>query len=329
MLLAHHLFDAAWSTPIRRLLEHAACFAFPWLAVLFLPIGFLAGTLYPSMKQRALFWIVSAFCLGTWALVSHRLRRWSLEQDVAGTALCARRMRAWSAAGAMPFAITITLASAFWIEAVSGAWRSSIYGVWYFAASAWAAIPSIYLIAFALRQFGPLRDVLRDRHLYFLGSLSLAFTLFYAYISYSQFFIIWNGNLPEETSWHLARAHGGWRTTAWVLILGHFLVPFLLLLRNDWKSNPRLMLPFCAWAWLMHYSDLQFQMMPPLHPLGPTCSGSDIACLALFAGIFCEVLRRAFQNHAPYPVRDPRLAEALGIHAPPTTDIATAPQRSQ
>lgn len=327
-LAAHHLCDAAWSAPIRRLLEHTACFLFPWLAVAFLPVGFLAGQIYPAQSgSRALFWVASLICLGVWTVMAHQLRRRSLEQDAAGTAICALRMRAWSAGGAAPAALALALASALWIESVSGAWRSTIYGAWFFAASAWVALPTVYFLAVALRRSGHLREVLPDRTLFFLGSLMLAFTLFHAYISYSRFFIVWNGNLPAETAWYAARGQGNWRAVAILLIFGHCVAPFLLLLRNDWKSRPALMLPFCAWAWAMHLLDLQFQIMPALHPGGPANLWSDAACLALFAGAFGEVLRRALMKSSPYPMRDPRLAEALGIHAPPTTGIATASQR--
>lgn len=326
LLLAHHLFDAAWSTPLRRVIEHTACFAFPWLAALFLPVGLLAGTLYPG-TGRGLFWAVSAVCLGVFGLLSRKLRRWSVEQDASGAALCSRRMRAWSARGALPYALALTVAAGFWIEAVSGAGRPAIGGVWFFAASAWVALFTVYALAVALRRAGPLRGVLRDGHLYYLGSLALAFTIFWAYISYCRFFIVWNGNLPAETGWEIARGQSGWRTMGLWLIVGHFAAPFLVLLRSDWKSSPRVMLPLCVWAWAMHGCDLEYQIMPALHPDGPCLTGSDAACLALFAGLFWEALRRALLKSAPYPARDPRLAEALGHHAPPTTGIATAPQR--
>lgn len=329
MVLTHHLFDASWSVPIRRLLEHLACLSFPAMAVLFLPVGLLAPKIYPQGGvTMPAFWITALFCFSVWAILSRRLRHWSLEQDATGAAECTFKMRRCSAVGVVFFAVTLTLASVVWMEAASREWRSTIYGVWYFAASLWVTFPTVYLLAAFLKR-GPLSAVLRDEQFYFLGTLSLAFTIFYAYIAYSQYFIIWNGNLPAETFWYAARQQGGWKGLGALLLIGHFFVPFLLLLRIDWKLKLRVMLPLCLWAWLMHFCDLQFQIIPVLHPDGPRGLGVDVACFLFFAGVLAETARRYFNAHPPYPQRDPRLAESLGIHLPPTTDIATAPQRAK
>ena len=333
VVLIHHLCDASWSVPIRRFCEHIACLSFPALLALFLPIAVLAPKIYPQLTVSLgsgplwQFCGVSLLCFICWGFLSHRLRYWSLQQDVTGTALCTLKMRTYSATGIFIFASTLTLAAIFWIKGLSPGWPSTIYGAWYFAASLWVSYATIYVIAVILQRSGSLRSVLRDEQFYFLGSLFLAFTVFYGYIAYSQYFVIWNGNLPEETVWYTLRERGHWKMIGLLLVFGHFLVPFLALLRIDWKLKLGVMLPVCAWAWLMHFADLQFQIMPVLNPEGPTNLWVDFSCLLFQGGILTRSFLLSMSQHPAYPQRDPRLAEALGIHLPPTTDIATAPER--
>lgn len=336
LTLMHHLFDAAWSTPIRRVLEHLACLAFPTMTVLFVPIALLRPQLYAGLSpdstgglSSSTFWWVSGGCLAIWGFLSLRLRRLSLGQDKTGDAAITWSMRRYSIVGVFLFAITLTLAASVWMEALAAQWHSTIYGVWYFAACMWITCPTVYVVAALLARSGPLKSVFREEQRYYLGTLSLAFTIFYAYIAYSQFFIVWNGNLPNETFWYIARQGGGWATLGWIIILGHFVVPFLLLLRIDWKLRLKLMLPLCLVMWVVHFCDLQFQIMPAIQPAGPQRLWANVACLLFVAGILSLAFRRSYIAHAPYPMRDPRLAESLGLHLPPTTDIATAPQRAK
>jgi hypothetical protein len=331
LVLMHHLFDAGWSVPLRRFCEHLAALLFPWLAVLFLPVAALAPRLYawmgkpgtadhPALQARwplftpAGFYLASAFCFLAWGVVAHNLRRASLEQDRTGAVACTYRMRRWSGAGIVLFALTLTLAAQLWMQGLMCEWFSTIYGVYYFAGSVWVALGVVYLITLILKQSGILEPVLHEHQFYFLGSLMLAFTVFYAYIHFSQYFVIWNGNLPEETFWYVRRERGAWRAVGLILIFGHFLLPFLALLRIDLKLSFRWMAPLCVWIGLMHYVDLAFNIMPVLHPEGYAFRWCwlDAACLALMGGVLARAFGAAFRRHAPYPVRDPRLREAMG-----------------
>jgi hypothetical protein len=330
LVMAHHLFDASWSVPIRRLCEHVAAWLFPWLALMFLPVALLAPRIYRWMQaadpgaDHALrakwplftplgFYLVALFCFGAWWVVSRQLRAWSLRQDQDGSAECTRQLRRWSAGGMFAFAPTLSLAAVMWMMALQHEWCSAIYGVYYFAESVWTAIALVYFAAIVLRRAGILAPVLGDRQFYFLGSLLLAFTVFYAYIHFSQYFVIWNANLPEETSWYVLRERGSWRYVGLAIIFGHFLLPFLALLRIDLKLKSWWMAPLCVWVWLMHYVELAFNIMPVQQPDGFCWRWVwlDFACLAFMAGLFIKLLARDFARHAPYPIRDPRLSEAL------------------
>jgi hypothetical protein len=338
LVLAHHLFDAGWSVPIRRFCEHIASMLFPWMAILFLPIAFLAPTLYgwmhedpkydPSLKAKLPlftmpgFYIVAVFCFLVWWILTNRLRYWSLKQDETGAALPTYRMRFISGLGVFFYAITLTLAAIVWMQALQFQWFSTMYGVYYFAGSTWLTLATAYVITMILDRRGVLTEVLHEHQYYFIGSLMFAFTVFYAYVTFSQYFIIWNGNIPEETFWYVLREKGTWWYIGMVIIFGHFFVPFLALLRIDVKSRFSYMLPLCAWAWLMHWVDLSFNIMPVLHPNNFALSWMDVGCWAFMAGLLVTVFLKKYASTPPFPIKDPRLVEAMGLYHPVPTQIS-------
>jgi hypothetical protein len=348
LVMVHHLFDASWSVPTRRFCEHLACLAGWPMLVLFAPIAVLAPKLYEWMDKlghpdHALaakfplftmkgFYIASAVCFGIWWLFTNRLRHWSLEQDKTGAVLCTRRMRVYSALGIVLFALTLTLAAIVWIKGLMYEWASTMYGVWYFAAGVWTTLATVYVITMILQRTTPLREVVRENTYYMIGSLLFAFTVFWAYISFGQYFIIWNANMPEETFWYVLRENGTWWFTgAIIIIFGHFFVPFLALLRIDVKLKLAVMLPLCAWAWLMHFVDLEFQIMPSLHPNGvfhfafPFVTRGllvDAACMMFMGGLLAKLFLWSLARHPVYPLKDPRMAEAMDVYVAPASAVA-------
>jgi hypothetical protein len=348
MVMMHHLFDASWSVPTRRLCEHMSCLLFPTMFILMLPIAFTAKSIYPWMATLAhpdhalkskypLFTMPGYYVLilaifGIWWLYSNRLRHWSLRQDETGGADCTHRMRFYAASGVVLFAVTVTLASIVWMKGLMDEWYSTMYGVWYFAASVWVSLPTIYVITLVLQRVGPLRNLVREHTYYMIGSLFFAFTVFWGYVSFAQYFIVWNANMPEETFWYVLREKGTWDVVGkYVIIFGHFFVPFLMLLRIDWKLKLRIMLPLAIWAWLMHFVDIEFQIMPSLHPDSILTSGLvvDFACVLFFIGVLMKVFIASLNCHPVYPLRDPRMAEAMGVYVPPLSHISIAPERAK
>jgi hypothetical protein len=339
LVIAHHLFDAGWSVPIRRFCEHIASLFFPWLLFLFLPIAGLAKHLYawmrknPQYMDHALkakkslfnmtgFYITAAFCFFIWWLLSSRLRYWSLKQDETGAAQPTYKMRFYSCIGIFLFAITLTLGAIMWMKALEYQWFSTMYGVYYFAGSTWVMLATAYVITMILDRQGVLTDVLHEHQYYFIGSLLFAFTVFHAYVTFGQYFIIWNGNMPEETFWYLVREKGTWWYVGLVIIFGHFFVPFLGLLRIDVKNVFTYMVPLCLWTWLMHYIDLSFNIMPVLHPNGFVLHWLDIGCWLFMAGVLSWRFLIEYNRHPPYPIKDPRLVEAMGYYHPVPTQIS-------
>ncbi|MBM3879115.1 MAG: hypothetical protein FJ387_05280 [Verrucomicrobia bacterium] len=341
LVLVHHLFDAGWSVPIRRFCEHLACLLAPWLAVLFLPIAVLAPTLYGWMSvadphadhalhakwplfTKPAWYAVTALCFGVWWWLSSRLRYWSLRQDQTGAPECTYKMRRYAGGGIFLFALTLTLAAILWMKGLMYHWFSTMYGVYYFAASVWLTVATVYIITMVLKRTRTLEAVLHEHQFYFLGSLLFAFTVFYAYIHFSQYFIIWNANVPEETFWYVIREQGTWFYVGLVIIFGHFFVPFLALLRIDLKLTFGWMLPVCLWAWAMHYLDLAFNILPVAHPDGYPWQWAwlDLACTALIGGLLAKAWLKSLHRHPPYPLRDPRLAEAMGHVHPVASPIS-------
>jgi hypothetical protein len=340
LVLVHHLFDAGWSVPIRRFCEHIASMLFPWMALLFIPIALLAKTIYPWMtanpetdhalaaKQPLFttpgFYIVAAASFLTWWFISNRLRYWSLEQDKTGAALPTYRMRFYSGIGVILYAVSLTFGAVMWMKSLQYQWFSTMYAVYYFAGSVWMTLATVYIITVILDRLGALSEALHEHQYYFLGSLLFAFTVFYAYIHLAQYFIIWNGNMPEETFWYVVREQGTWWYVGLVIIFGHFFIPFLALLRIDVKSNFSLMLPLCLWAWAMHWVDLSFNIMPIPHPNGFPFAWLwlSLGCFAFMAGLLAMVFLRKYAAHPPYPIKDPRLIEAMGFFHPVPTQIS-------
>lgn len=341
LVLVHHLFDAGWSVPIRRSCEHLACLLVPRMALLFIPVALGARVLYGWMNvadphgdpalaaklplfTRPVWFAAAVFSFLVWGWLSNRLRHWSVEQDKTGAADCTYRLRRYSAGGVFLFAITLTLASILWMKGMTHQWFSAMYGVYYFAGSVWVTLATVYVLAVVLQRSGALAAVLHARQFHFLGSLMLAFTVFYAYIHFSQYFIIWNANVPEETFWYVIREKGSWFHVGLVLIFGHVLIPFLALLRVDLKQALGWMIPLCLWAWLMHYVDLSFNILPVRHPDGFPFAWMWLhgACLAFMGGLLAKGFVRDFRRHAAYPIRDPRLLEALGRHHPVASTLS-------
>lgn len=347
LVIVHHLFDASWSVATRRLCEHIACLLGPPMLVLFLPIAFLAKTIYPWMREvhpdhavvskyplftMGGYYVVAALMFGIWWLYSNRLRYWSLRQDETGSAECTYRMRFYAASGVVLFAVTLTLAAIMWMKGLMSEWYSTMYGVTYFASSVWMTLPAVYVITLILQRTTALRNLVKEKTFYMIGSLFFAFTVFWAYVNFAQYFIIWNANMPEETFWYVLREKGTWDAVGkYVIIFGHFFVPFLMLLRIDFKLKLITMLPLAAWAWLMHFIDLEFQIMPAVHPQTILNPGllSDLGCVLLFVGILMKVCIGSVSRHPVYPLKDPRMAEALDLYVPPTGGVSIAPQKAK
>jgi hypothetical protein len=343
LVMVHHLTDAGWSVATRRVCEHLAALLFPWLAILFVPVALFGKHIYSWMTiadprgdtalnarlpvfTPAGFLAASAIFFGLWWLLSSRLRYWSLKQDETGGAQCTHRMRFHSGWGMVSFALTLTFSGVLWMQAVQYQWFSAMYGVYFFSSCVWAALAAVYIITALLQRQRILDRVLRDNQFYYLGLLFFAFTVFQAYIEFAQYFVTWNANTPAETFWYLIRENGSWWWVSLLLIFGHFLLPFFALLPVKAKSNFKIMLPVCAWALAMNFVDLSFNILPALRPHGYPFEWIllQLGCLAFMGGFLSRAFLKNFNRHAPFPQKDPRLLETMGIRYAPPEEISGA-----
>jgi hypothetical protein len=342
LVMVHHLTDAGWSVGIRRFCEHIASLLFPWLAILFLPVALLGPKIYKWMTLDSAtnnlvaakapvftlpgFWITSAIFFGIWWLLTSQLSRWSLKQDKTGSSECTRKMRFYSGWGIVAFALTLTFSGVLWMNATSYQFFSCIYGVYFFSDCAWIGLATVYVISAILLRQRILSPVLMQNYFYFIGMLLLAFTLFSAYTEFAQYFVVWNANMPEETFWYLIRERGNWWCLSLILIFGHFFIPFFVLLPEKIKMNFKVIIPVCLWIWLMHALDLAFNIFPALHPNGYPLKWFwlPLGCLMFMGGFLGNVFLKKFNAHPPYPQRDPRLLEAMGVSQNAVSDLVDA-----
>jgi hypothetical protein len=140
-----------------------------------------------------------------------------------------------------------------------------------------------------------------------------AFSVFWAYIAFSQFFLIWYGNLPEETLFYLHRWEGSWKPVSFFLAFGHFVVPFMILVTQAAKRNPKVVGALAAWILVMHYLDLYWLVMPVLHHEGFAFGWMDLTCFLFVGAAFLAVFARIFAARAMIPVGDPRLSESMAL----------------
>ena len=158
--------------------------------------------------------------------------------------------------------------------------------------------------------------MLHDHQFYYLGVLFFGFTVFQAYTEFAQYFVVWNANMPTETFYYLIRENGSWWWLSMILIFGHFLVPFFVLLPLSAKTNFKVIVPVCVAAWFLHLADMAFNILPALNNEGYPFKWLWLpaGCVLFMGGFLAKVFLRKFLSHPPYPQRDPRVLEAMGVH---------------
>jgi hypothetical protein len=270
-----------------------------------------------------------------WALLARFFLTRSLQQDRSGDVELTRRMERLSPAALLLLALTMTFASIDWLMSLEPEWFSTIYGLYYFSGAVVGFLAVLILAAMLLQAAGRLnvggisgfRDLKADsrrptaigeslvtvEHYHDLGKLLFGFVIFWGYIAFSQYLLIWYANIPEETTWYLARQSGSWKWVALVLLFGHLLVPFFGLLSREVKRR-RLLLGFWAvWLLVAHWIDLYWLVMPSLGPGELPFSFVDAACLLGIGGVYFAGVLLTTGSRALVPLGDPRLRESLAF----------------
>jgi hypothetical protein len=285
ILMLYHLVGGAWGTVIRRILE-SGMMTLPMMAILFLPILFHLPRLYfwarpdvlsdprtdPKILDIAhsylnfngtLIRYILYFVI--WIAMAYFLNRWSTEQDsVAGQSTL--RFRAISSIGLVIYSLTISFAVIDWVMSLQARWISTIYGLIFVAGEALSAFCFCVVIESILSKSKPMSDYLTDTEVHDHGKLMLAFVMVWTYFNFSQWLIIWAGNLPEEIPWYIRRMNGGWEYVGLFLVLFQFAIPFAMLLSRQLKRKARTLAPLALWIMLMRVVDIIWHIEPVSHP---------------------------------------------------------------
>ncbi|HEY7155636.1 MAG TPA: hypothetical protein VH575_16865 [Gemmataceae bacterium] len=325
-LMLQYVTGGAWGLLLRRILEASASVVLP-LAVLFVPILLGLPFVYeygqwtpvetaPKLQQKALWLSAPAVTVkailffACWIGMAYLFRRWSRQQDEGANVL--ERCEALGAPGIVVYALTITFASIDWVMSLEPAWYSTIYPVMFAVGQLLNGYAFALAVFLLLSDRPPFAGNIHPAHMRDFGSLLLAFVMFWAYMAFSQFLLIWVGNLPEETPWYLRRSREGWQYVIIFIAIFHFAVPFLLLLLRDIKEHRHRLLAVAAGLLVMRFIDIFWWIEPALNHEGEYFYWLlDVAAWVGVGGLFVWWFLGQLQSRTLLPLKDPNLAEAL------------------
>lgn len=328
-VLIHHLTKAGWSVGPRRLAEWISGIL-PFTAILFVPIIFFAPDLFEHwMGEHAkhdeviigkaaylnttFFYIRAVIYFVVWTWLVLRFTGASRKQDETGDKNISSRLESLSAPSMILFGVTLTFASFDWLMSLDPHWFSTIFGVYVFGGSVVSSLALIALLMIGLEKLNVSSHLSTVEHRHDVGKLLFGFTIFWAYIGFCQFFLIWYANIPEETIYFLNRWENGWKPWSYLLLFGHFWAPFFLLLSRHAKRNMLVLGTVAAWMVLMHFVDMYWMVMPTLGDEWTGFSWIDVTPLLAMTGLLAVWIARRASKDALYPIKDPRLPEAVQL----------------
>ena len=329
-VLLQYVTRAGWSVAVRRLAEGVAPGVFVPMAFLAMPVVFGLRTLYPwtdaatvaadhllhakeSWLNVPFFICRTALYFGVWSVLAVWFHRKSTEQDRTGDPGLTKSMETASTAALVLFAFTVTFFAFDYLMSLTPHWSSTIFGVYFFAGCVLGFFALMTVLAFLVQSAGALRRTITTEHYHDLGKLVFAFTVFWAYVAFSQYMLMWYANLPEETIWYAARQEGSWLWVSLLLLFGHFLVPFLALMSRNVKRRKPLLVAGCCWMLLMQWVDVYWLVMPGKSPGTVPLSLMDAAVFLGIGGLFFAAVVRRLGAHPLVALKDPRLTESLGF----------------
>jgi hypothetical protein len=336
ILLLQYLTGGAWGIVTRRILE-ASSRTLTLVAIMFLPILLGATFIYewthPAkdetlkriLEHRAPYLNLPAWIFRTvvyfslWFLMVHLLDKWSKKMDETGDWQFLKKLSQFSGPAMVFYVLIVTFAAIDWILTLDPHFYSTIWGFLYVAG--WGLSSYAFTIALLtwLAAREPMNQVVGKRHFHDLGKLLLAFVMIWAYLNFSQFLIIWSGNLPEETFWYLERMEGGWGAVGIILIVLHFAFPFVVLLSRDIKRNPKLIASIAVFILLMRFVDYYYTIGPgprvSLHgaklALMESLSWMDFVAPFAVGGLWLWYFFGELQKRPLVPINDPFLEPAI------------------
>ncbi len=355
-IILQHLTRAGWSVVVRRVAEALAA-NLRWIWILFIPIaiGMYKTDLYQwthippddellghkAAFLNPTFWMIrAAFYFVVWAGLAHFFLRNSISQDADGNPKTTLRMAKVAAPAMIIYALTQSFAVIDWVMSIEPKWFSTMFGVYFFAASCCGFLATLILVCYILQRSGRVTESITAEHFQDMGKFLFAFgVVFWAYIAYSQYMLIWYADIPEETIWYLVRQLGGWAGLSILLLVGHFIAPFLMLISRHPKRWPNVLPAICVWMLFIHFIDM-YWLVVPAYPAALVESVStypqlvaafedptlpwmarydlhphiaDACCLLGLAGIVLGLTGLSVRNASLIPTGDPRLPESLAF----------------
>lgn len=325
-----HLTKAGWSVNVRRFCESFTAYL-PVAAVGAIGIVFGSRYLYEWMDKAKVagdelllhkssylnsnffyFRLVLFFAL--WLLFAFKLVGFSVKQDETGDENLTHKTVSWSIAFLLVFALSYSLFGVDLLMSLQPHWFSTIFGVYLFGGLFQATMAAMILLIQYCQRKGLLVGFVDENHMHDLGKFLFAFTVFWAYIAYSQYMLIWYANMPEETIFFLPRLTGSWTYMSASLLLFKFVVPFLALLSRRAKRDPSMLAAVSILILVMEYIDLHWLIFPNLNSQEVLLGVPELLIFGGFAGTFVFTVTRFLSKHSLVPVKDPRIQESLHHH---------------
>jgi hypothetical protein len=335
-IIVHHSTDSGWGILVRRQMENLAALL-PWMALFFIPLFLLRNEIWnwipakshvpidPALKAKLgyfefqlgaltvpFFWIRTILYFVFFGGAGFYFRRTSVRQDSDGDPHRSVQMRGVSFVCIVLFAACTTFASFDWISSPDYRWGSTMWGVYIFSGAAGAGMAMIILVVQGLKNAGYLLRV-NQEHYQIMGKLLLTFTIFWAYIGFAQYMLIWYGNIPEETEWFVKRNIESWNVLSTALVVGRFFIPFLCLLFQFTKRDPKFLGFISYWVLGFHLLDIYVIILPFLRPAGFQIRILNVLCLFAIGCPLAFLFLRGLGHTSLFPPRDPRLLESARL----------------
>jgi hypothetical protein len=326
IVMIHHLVGGTWGFIIQRPLE-AAIRTFPVMALLFLPLFFGLSDLYvwarpealaqdKLLQEKSLYLNVPFFVLrallyfAIWIVVGYFLTRWSREQDRAADGLV-ERLQTLSGPGLILYGLTVTFSAIDWLMSLEPQWYSTIYGMIFMVSHGLVALAFVTAIVYFLSRREPLSEVISPFVFQDLGNLLLAFVMLWAYLSFSQFLLIWVENLTKEIPWYFHRTAAGWGGIAISLIVLQFALPFLLLLSRTVKRKAATLCAVAVLIMVMHLIELFWFVAPTFYPAGLNLHWTLVLAPIGIGGVWFSAFVWQLKEQSLLPLHDPRFVAIL------------------
>src|SRR5256714_9578309 len=327
LLCLQHPTGGAWGLVIRRVLE-ASTRTLPLMLLLFVPLAIGLKSIYPwtdasvmqspVLQQKAAHYLNPAGFLtraivyfAIWSVLAIALNWLSVEQDRTADRRMRKRLQMISGPSLILFVLTTTFASIDWVMSLDPAWSSTIYGLIFVASWTLSALAFTILVMSWLARREPMNAVVQTSHFNDWGNLLLTLVMLWTYFAFSQYLIIWSGNLPEETTWYVARKQGGWGAIALAIGILQFAVPFLMLLSRATKKSSQKLALLAILILAMRIVDVIWLIKPTYSPGKFHLSWMDVIAPIAIGGLWLATFAWQLQKRSLVPINDPQLEQAL------------------